>query len=98
MKIAWGTIQMVSLIGMLLICFNGGLQYGTGTYSENPDSVVELEQTWGAPSRIVTADQLGFSEGHFEDVEIWVYDEADRYVIVRSSSVVAVKEGRFERS
>jgi hypothetical protein len=94
MKIACCTLEMVTLIFLLFVSFNGGFSYLDGANAGFvPASTTELVSSWGEPDRIVAADDLGFASSQFDAIEIWSYANPARFVVVRNGTVVSVRSG-----
>jgi len=94
MKIACCTLEMITLIFLLFVSLNGGFSYlDEANASLVPASATELMSTWGEPSSIVAANDLGFASSHLETVEVWSYANPARYVVVRDGLVVSVRTG-----
>ena len=94
MKIACCTLEMITLIFLLFVSFNGGYDYlNTTQASFAPSSTTELVATWGEPDSIVAAADVGFASSQLETVEIWSYENPLRFVLVRDNIVVSIQEG-----
>jgi len=92
MKIAYCTLQMVTLIFLLFVSINGGLTYSGPTESDLIDQPVEqVLFMWGAPQSIVSSSDLGFTTSALAGVEVWVYERPDRSVVVRDGLVVSIR-------
>jgi len=93
MKIACCTLEMITLIFLLVVSLNGGFQY-TEDYADFTNRPAEeLVSAWGQPDEVVAAADVGFASSGMEDVEVWSYRNSDRSVIVRGNTVIAVREG-----
>jgi len=93
MKIACCTLEMITLIFLLVVSLNGGFQYAEDYADFTNRPAEELISVWGQPDTIVAATDVGFASTHMGDVEVWSYDGTNRSVIVRSGTVIAVREG-----
>ena len=94
MKIACCTLEMIALIFLLFVSFNGGFNYlNTPRTDLEPRSTTELVSAWGEPDRVVAAVDIGFASSQLEAVEIWSYDNPLRSVIVRDDIVVSIQPG-----
>ena len=94
MKIACCTMEMITLIFLLFVSFNGGYSYLNTTETDlEYGSTTELVSAWGEPDRIVFANELGFVASQLEAVEIWSYENPLRSVIVRGDVVISIQEG-----
>jgi hypothetical protein len=94
MKIACCTLEMITLIFLLFVSFNGGFNYlNTSRVDLEPRSATELVSAWGEPDNVVLANELGFLSSQLEAVEIWSYEDPLRSVIVRGDVVVSIQEG-----
>jgi hypothetical protein len=93
MKIACCTLEMITLIFLLVVSLNGGFTYvqDHADYTNRPAE--ELVSAWGEPDAIVVAADVGFASAQMDDVEVWSYENTGRSVIVRSGTVIAVREG-----
>ena len=91
MKIACCTLEMVTLIFLLVVSLNGGFQYvqENADYTNRP--AAEIISAWGEPDSVVLAEDLGFFSTQLDTVEVWSYDDGDRSVIVRDDVVIAVR-------
>ncbi len=94
MKIACCTLEMIALIFLLFVSFNGGFNYlNTAQADLEASSTTELVSAWGEPDSIVAAIDLGFVSSQLGEVEIWSYENPLRSVIVRDNVVVSIQEG-----
>ncbi len=94
MKIACCTLEMITLIFLLFVSFNGGFDYLNTTETDlEYRSTTELVSAWGEPDSVVFAAELGFASSQLEAVEIWSYEDPLRSVIVRDGVVVSIQEG-----
>ena len=93
MKIACCTLEMITLIFLLVVSLNGGFQYTEHHADFTNRPAEELVSAWGQPDTIVAATDVGFASSGMEDVEVWSYSNTDRSVIVRGNTVIAVREG-----
>lgn len=95
MKIACCTLEMITLIFMLLVCINGGYSYlnTTPTVDFISRPTTELVSAWGAPDSVVAATDVGFVSSRLAEVEIWSYDNPARSVSVRDNIVVSIRWG-----
>ncbi len=95
MKIACCTLEMITLIFMLLVCINGGYSYLNTTprvdFISRPTT--ELVSAWGAPDSVVAATDVGFVSSRLAKVEVWSYDNPARSVSVRYNIVVPIRWG-----
>jgi len=95
MKIACCTLEMFTLIFMLLVCINGGYSYLNTTprvdFISRPTT--ELVSVWGTPDNVVAATDVGFVSSQLAEVEIWSYDNPARSVSVRDNIVVSIRWG-----
>ena len=95
MKIACCTLEMFTLIFMLLVCINGGYSYLNTTprvdFISRPTT--ELVSVWGTPDNVVAATDAGFVSSQLAEVEIWSYDNPARSVSVRDNIVVSIRWG-----
>ncbi len=95
MKIACCTLEMFTLIFMLLVCINGGYSYLNTTprvdFISRPTT--ELVSAWGAPDSVVAATDVGFVSSRLAKVEVWSYDNPARSVSVRDNIVVSIRWG-----
>ena len=91
MKIACCTLEMITLIFLLIVSINGGFQYAEDYTDFTNRPAEELVSVWGRPDAVVAAPDVGFASAGMENVEVWSYD--DRSVIVRGDTVIAVREG-----
>jgi len=93
MKIACCTLEMITLIFLLIVSFNGGFSYLEDQADFTNRPAEELVSAWGQPDEIVAATDVGFASTGMENVEVWSYDDTNRSVIVRNDTVIAVREG-----
>ena len=94
MKIAYCTLEMVTLIFLLLMGINGGHQYlDTVQVQAAPTSTAELITLWGQPDDVATAADVGFSSAQMTDVEVWSYTNPHRTAIVRDEEIISIREG-----
>ena len=85
MKIACCTLEMITLIFLLFVGFNGGFQYLDSVRDDvTPTSTTEMVSTWGEPDQVATAAEAGFSSANLSDVEIWSYTAPKRTAIIRN--------------
>jgi len=92
MKISYCTLQMVTLIFLLFVSINGGLTYSGPTDAELIDRPAEeLLSAWGSPQKIVHSSDLGFTSSALAGVEVWMYKQPDRSVVIRDGVVVAIR-------
>ncbi|MGB2983390.1 MAG: hypothetical protein WBC63_05945, partial [Candidatus Bipolaricaulia bacterium] len=76
MKIACCTMEMIALIFLLFVSFNGGFNYlNTSRTDLEPTSATELVSAWGEPDNVVAAADIGFASSQLEAVEIWSYED-----------------------
>ena len=94
MKIPYCTLEMITLIFLRFVSFNGGLDYLNITKASlAPSSTTELVATWGEPDSIVAAADVGFASSQLEAVEVWSYEDTNRSVVVRDDIVISIREG-----
>ena len=93
MKIACCTLEMITLIFLLVVSLNGGFQYVQENVDFTNRPAADLVSVWGEPDAIVAAADVGFASADMGDVEVWSYNGSNRSVIVRGGTVIAVREG-----
>ena len=95
MKIACCTLEMITLIFLLLVSINGGYSYLNATPRTDLVSrpTMELVSAWGAPDSVVAATDLGLASSQLAETEIWSYDNPARSVVVRDNVVVSIRLG-----
>ena len=95
MKIACCTVEMITLIFLLLMSMNGAYNYLNS--SPNVDLVTrpttELVSAWGTPDNVVAATDVGLVSPRLAEVEIWSYYNPARSVVVRDNVVMSIKFG-----
>ena len=95
MKIACCTVEMITLIFLLLMSMNGAYNYLSN--SPNIDLVsrptTELVTAWGEPDSVVVATDLGLVSSRLAEVEIWSYANPVRSVSVRNNVVLSIRWG-----
>ena len=91
---AYRTLEMVTLIFLLFVGFNGGHQcFDTVQAEAVPTSTTELVVQWGQPDDVATAEDVGFASAQMTDVEVWSYASLQRTAIVRDDEVISIREG-----
>jgi len=97
MKIACCTLEMITLIFLLLVSFNGGYSYLNNATTPETDLVsrptTELVSAWGAPDEVVVATDIGLITSQLAEVEVWSYYNPARSVVVRNNVVVSIRLG-----
>ena len=95
MKIACCTLEMITLMFLLLVSMNGGYSYLNNAPRTDLVSrpTTELVSAWGAPDSVVAATDVGFESSQLTEVEIWSYDNPVRAVSVRDNIVVSIRWG-----
>ena len=97
MKIACCTMEMITLIFLLLVSFNGAFNYLDDVDISRIDLVsrptTELVSAWGAPDNVVVATDLGLVSSQLDEVEIWSYYNPVRSVSVRDNVVLSIRWG-----
>jgi len=95
MKIACCTVEMITLIFLLLMSMNGAYNYLSN--SPNVDLVsrptTELVTAWGEPDSVVAATDVGLMSSQLTAVEIWSYGNPARSVVVRNNVVMSIRFG-----
>jgi len=94
MRIACCTLEMVTLIFLLFLGYNGGQQYlDTVSIEATPTTTTELVAQWGQPDDVATAEDVGFASAQMTDVEIWTYTRPQLTAIVRDEEIISIREG-----
>jgi len=93
MKIACCTLEMITLIFLLIVSFNGAFSTLEDQADFTNRPAEELVSAWGQPDEIVAATDVGFASIGMENVEVWSYDDTGHSVVVRGDIVIAVREG-----
>ncbi len=94
MKIACCTVEMITLIFLLLVSINGAYTHvRTPTTSLVARPTEELASAWGEPETILSASKMGFKSPQLAHVEVWTYENPARSVVVRDDIVVSIRYG-----
>ena len=94
MKIACCTLEMITLIFLLLWSFNGAYRVVNAPPTNLVNrSTTELVSVWGEPDGIAVATELGFETTQLLATEVWSYANPSRIVVVRNDTIVSVREG-----
>jgi len=90
-------MEMITLIFLLLVSFNGAFNYLDDVDISRIDLVskptTELVSAWGAPDNVVVATDIGLVSSQFDEVEIWSYYNPVRSVSVRDNVVLSIRWG-----
>ena len=92
MRIPCCTLEMIALIFLLFVSFNGAFNHINAPSTDlvnRPTS--ELVSAWGEPDSVAVASDLGVRTAQLETVEIWSYANPSRSVVVRDNVVVSVR-------
>ena len=95
MRIACCTLEMIALIFLLFVSFNGAFNHLNAPSTDlvsRPTS--DLISAWGEPDRVAVATDLGFDTSQLDTVEIWSYANPSRSVVVRDNVVVSIRNTR----
>jgi len=94
MKIACCTLEMITLIFLLFLGFNGGQQYLNAAQTEAvPATTTEMVALWGQPDKVASAADVGFASAQMTDIEVWSYANLQRTAIVREDQIISIREG-----